>query len=73
MPGPFLCSSLLSLALVVGGYLGINAYAYVFGGSEHRVCALLGLLSALILVLFPALAARPISVDYPSALQFLKG
>jgi len=46
-----------ALVLVVGGYLGINAYAYVFGGSEHRVWALLGLISTLILVLFPAVAA----------------
>jgi hypothetical protein len=46
-----------SMILVVGSYLGLNAYAFAFGGSETRAWAVLGAVTSLALVLFPALAA----------------
>jgi hypothetical protein len=43
-----------AFVLVVGGYLGLNGYAYVLGGSESRAWAMLGAISALLLVIIPA-------------------
>lgn len=43
-------------ALLVGGYLGLNLYAYLFGGSESRSWALLGAVTTLSLVVLPLLA-----------------
>ncbi len=43
-------------ALLVGGYLGLNLYAYIFGGSESRAWALLGAVTTLSLVVVPLLA-----------------
>jgi hypothetical protein len=45
-----------AFVLVVGGYLGLNAYAYAFGGSESRAWAMLGAISTLLLVIVPAFA-----------------
>ena len=43
------------LYCLMGAYLGMNAYAYAFGGSEHRAWALLGAVSSMFLVLVPGL------------------
>lgn len=43
-------------ALLLGSYLGLNLYAYVFGGPESRAWALLGALTTLSLVVLPLLA-----------------
>ncbi|NOT85855.1 MAG: hypothetical protein HOP02_13990 [Methylococcaceae bacterium] len=43
------------IILFVGEYIGLNAYAYVFGSSESRSWAWLGLITTLVFVLFPAL------------------
>ena len=45
-----------SVVLVAGGYMGMNAYAYAFGGSEARAWAVLGAITTIALVLLPALA-----------------
>lgn len=45
-----------AFVLVAGGYLGLNAYAYAFGGSESRTWAMLGAISALLLIIVPAVA-----------------
>jgi hypothetical protein len=45
-----------SVVLVAGGYIGMNAYVYAFGGSEARAWAVLGAITTLTLVLLPALA-----------------
>ncbi|RLJ62676.1 hypothetical protein [Sulfurisoma sediminicola] len=45
-----------SFVLVVGGYIGLNGYAYVFGGSESRVWAMRGAISTLLLIIVPAVA-----------------
>ena len=44
------------LVAVLGLYIGLNIYPYVFGGSEHRAWALLGLLSSTALCLFPLIS-----------------
>ena len=46
-----------SLVLLVGAYVGMNAYAYSFGGSEHRVWAALGAVVSTMLLLAPVLLA----------------
>lgn len=45
-----------AIALVAGSYTGLNLYAYALGGSEARAWALLGAISALLLVALPLLA-----------------
>jgi hypothetical protein len=37
-------------------YFGMNTYAYLFGSSDNRALALLGLIVSLTLVVFPALS-----------------
>jgi hypothetical protein len=44
------------VVLVSGAYLGMNAYAYAFGGSESKAWATLGAITTIALVVFPALA-----------------
>lgn len=48
--------SIASVVLVAGGYMGMNAYAYAFGGSEARAWAMLGAVTTVGLVILPALA-----------------
>ena len=38
---------------LTGTYIGMNAYAYIFGSSEHRAWALLGMLTTIALVILP--------------------
>ena len=38
---------------LIGTYIGMNAYAYIFGSSEHRAWASLGMLTAIALIIFP--------------------
>jgi hypothetical protein len=45
-----------SFLLVLGGYIGLNGYAYALGGSESRAWAMLGAVSTLLLVIVPAVA-----------------
>jgi hypothetical protein len=47
---------LSSIALVAGGYLGLNGYAYALGGAEHRAWALLGAITTIALVAIPSVA-----------------
>ena len=44
------------LILVFGAYLGMNAFAFAFGGSETRAWAMLGLITTVALVIYPVLA-----------------
>ena len=37
-------------------YFGMNTYAYLFGSSDSRAMALLGLIVTLVLIIFPTLA-----------------
>ena len=45
-----------SVILVAGGYMGMNAYAYAFGGPEARAWAMLGAVTTIGLVVFPVFA-----------------
>lgn len=45
----------LSLLLLCGAYLGMNAYAYGFGSSETRSWATLGAVVSMLLMLAPIL------------------
>ena len=45
-----------ALLFVLGAYLGLNGYAYVFGGEDSRVWAPLGAISSLVLVALPLVA-----------------
>ena len=38
---------------VVATYVGMNSYSYIFGGSEQRAWALLGLITTISLIIFP--------------------
>ncbi len=38
---------------IIGIYLGMNFYSYILGGSEQRAWVLLGLLSTIILIVYP--------------------
>lgn len=42
--------------LILGGYLGLNLYPYVFGGPETRAWALLAALTTMFLTVIPSLA-----------------
>jgi hypothetical protein len=42
--------------LVLGAYLGLNLYPYLFGGAESRAWALLGAFTTTTLVVIPAMA-----------------
>lgn len=44
------------LAVVLGEYLGLNLYAYVFGGAESRAWVVLGAITTLSLIVMPLLA-----------------
>lgn len=48
---------LRALLCLVGAWIGMNAYAYLFGSSETRAWILLLLFSSLTLLVFPAVAA----------------
>jgi hypothetical protein len=50
------------ILFLAGAYLGMNAYAYVFGGSEQRVWVALGAAVSLLLVVGPALFASGAAV-----------
>ena len=43
------------LICLLAAYVGMNAYAYIFGGSEQRAWALLGAFSSASLTLLPGL------------------
>ena len=47
---------LRTLLCLVGAWLGMNAYAYVFGSSETRAWFMLLLFTSLTLLVFPAMA-----------------
>jgi len=40
---------------LLSAYLGMNAYSYVFGGSEQRAWAVLGLITTISLIVIPLL------------------
>ena len=42
-----------AVALLAGAYLGMNAYAYGFGGSESKAWAALGAVVSLLLIVAP--------------------
>ena len=44
-----------SLIVLLGAYSGMNAYAYILGGSETRAWVTLGLITALGLLVIPAI------------------
>ena len=44
------------LILVFGAYVGMNAFAFAFGGSETRAWAMLGLITSVALLIYPVLA-----------------
>ena len=43
------------LILVFGAYVGMNTYAYVFGGAEQKAWFLLGLITTVTLIVFPTI------------------
>jgi hypothetical protein len=45
-----------SFVLVAGGYIGMNSYAYTFGGSEAQAWAFLGAITTVALLFYPVLA-----------------
>lgn len=70
--GFFLCQTILALPMLIlglragmlralfclfGAWIGMNAYAYLFGSSETRAWIVLLLFSSLTLLVFPAIAA----------------
>lgn len=40
---------------LLGAYIGMNFYAYIFGGSEQKAWILLGMFSSIFLMFFPVL------------------
>ena len=44
------------LTYLLAAYMGMNVYAYTFGGSEQKAWILLGLFSSLFLLFFPLLS-----------------
>ena len=46
-----------SIVMLIGSYLGMNSYSYVFGGSEARAWVLLGTIMSVVLVAGPAFFA----------------
>jgi len=40
---------------IIGIYVGMNTYAYIFGGSEQRAWALLAMVTTSILLVYPIL------------------
>ncbi len=40
---------------LVAAYVGMNSYSYIFGGSEQRAWALLGMITAVALIVIPLL------------------
>lgn len=70
--GFFLCQAVLAIPILIialrvgmlrallglfGAWIGMNAYAYLFGSSETRAWIVLLLFSSLTLLVFPAVAA----------------
>ncbi len=47
---------LAACGFVLGGYLGLNGYAYLAGSAETRAWALLGAMTSVTLVVLPAMA-----------------
>ena len=43
------------LILIFSAYVGMNAYAYLFGGSEQKAWFLLGLITTVSLIIFPTI------------------
>lgn len=39
---------------LLSAYLGMNAYSYIFGGSEQRTWAMLGMITTLSLIVIPS-------------------
>lgn len=58
---------------LLSAYFGMNAYSYIFGGSEHRGWAVLGLITTINLVVYPLVfgligkLARAIRYKYKQA------
>jgi hypothetical protein len=46
--------ALAALLYLLGAYVAMNAYAYGFGGTGHRVWAALGAITNLMLLIVPA-------------------
>jgi 4-hydroxybenzoate polyprenyltransferase len=44
------------VVFIVGAYIGLNLYPYLFGGSEQRAWASLGLLVSTLLCVLPLIA-----------------
>ena len=38
---------------LLAAYVGMNSYSYIFGGSEQRAWALLGMITTIALIVFP--------------------
>ncbi|WP_265943288.1 hypothetical protein [Dechloromonas sp. A34] len=58
------------LVLVLGSYLGMNLYAFTFGGGEQRAWLSLGMVASLLLIIVPLLVALAVAayrVRHPSA------
>ena len=45
------------LVYFLGAWLGMNAYAYAYGGSEQRAWAMLGAVTSLLLLFWPVVVA----------------
>ena len=41
------------IVYLVAAYVGMNSYSYIFGGSEQRAWALLGMITTIALIVFP--------------------
>ena len=53
------------LVYFLGAWLGMNVYAYVFGGSEQRAWAMLGAVTSLVLLFWPVvLAVVTVAIRY---------
>jgi hypothetical protein len=39
---------------LISAYLGMNAYSYIFGGSDQRVWAAVGMITTISLIFFPS-------------------
>ncbi len=54
------CQVAAAFIFLIGAYVGMNAYAYGFGGSETRAWAALGAVVSLLLLLLPAVLAATV-------------
>lgn len=50
------------ILLLLGAYLGMNLYAYGFGGSEHRAWATLGAITSLLLLVLPVVLVFAVAI-----------